>query len=161
MGPGRTLEWRRIWARGWNPHHHLCDRAVFPGPKIADRTAGSAYRGCTQRLEFSWRTHSCVPRRDSSRRRSSKFWNRYGSLPSCWCAIATLLLTLGAGVANAGKLSLDERVAIMRGLMAEYATARVTLPSSKKPLKFPSDGKYDRNAWEKELMEHGQAARVG
>jgi hypothetical protein len=71
------------------------------------------------------------------------------------------LLIVSTGVARAGKLSLDERVAIMRGLMAEYATARVTLPSSKKPLKFPSDGKYDKNAWEKELMEHGPAARVG
>jgi hypothetical protein len=45
--------------------------------------------------------------------------------------------------------------------MAEFAKTKVTLPRSKKPLSFPSDGKYDRNAWEKALMENGPAARVG
>lgn len=37
----------------------------------------------------------------------------------------------------------------------------MTLPRSKKPLAFPSDGKYDRDVWEKALMENGPAARVG
>lgn len=45
--------------------------------------------------------------------------------------------------------------------MAEYAKTKVTIPRSKKALNFPSDGKYDRDAWEKALMEYGPAARVG
>lgn len=73
-----------------------------------------------------------------------------------------MLLPLSAGLAYAGtKLSTDEQVEINRGLTAEYAKTKVTLPRSKKPLSFPSDGKYDRDVWEKAMMENGPAARVG
>ena len=62
---------------------------------------------------------------------------------------------------RADKLSFDERVEINRGLMAEFAKSKVTLPRAKKPLNFPSDGKYDREDWQKALLENGPAARVG
>jgi hypothetical protein len=52
-------------------------------------------------------------------------------------------------------------VAITRGLMAEFARSKVTLPRTKKSLAYPSDGKYDRDAWQKALLEYGPAARVG
>lgn len=45
--------------------------------------------------------------------------------------------------------------------MAEYAKSKVTLPRAHKPLPYPSDGKYDREAWQKSLLENGPAARVG
>jgi hypothetical protein len=61
----------------------------------------------------------------------------------------------------ADKLSFDERVEITRGLMAEFAKSKVTLPRSKKALTYPSDGNYDREAWQKALLENGPAARVG
>lgn len=50
---------------------------------------------------------------------------------------------------------------IERGLTAEFATAKITLPRSKKPLVFHSDGKYDRGAWDEALREGGPAARLG
>jgi hypothetical protein len=45
--------------------------------------------------------------------------------------------------------------------MAEFAKSKVTLPRAKKPLVFKSDGEYDRDAWQKDLLEFGPAARVG
>ncbi len=76
--------------------------------------------------------------------------------------MASGLLTLSGGLADAGtKLSNDERDEITRGLMAEFAKSKVSLPRAKKPLSYPSDGKYDRDVWEKAMMENGPAARVG
>ena len=62
---------------------------------------------------------------------------------------------------RADKLSFDERMEIERGLTAEFATARVQLPRSKKPLVFHSNGKYDRNAWDDSARANGTAARLG
>ncbi len=72
------------------------------------------------------------------------------------------MLLLGAVPAlRADKLSFDERMEITRGLDAEFATVKVILPRSKKPLVFSSDGTYDKNAWQKALFEGGPAARLG
>jgi hypothetical protein len=56
---------------------------------------------------------------------------------------------------------MDERLEIERGLVAEFATAKVILPRSKKPLVIESTGQYDKDAWEKALREGGPAARLG
>ncbi len=61
----------------------------------------------------------------------------------------------------ADKLSFDERMEIERGLNAEFATLRVSLPRAKKPLIFRSDGTYDKGAWERALQEGGPAGRLG
>jgi len=50
---------------------------------------------------------------------------------------------------------------IERGLTAEFATAKVTLPNSKKTLQFHSDGSYDKSDWAEALREGGPAARLG
>ncbi len=43
------------------------------------------------------------------------------------------------------KLTLDQRVEIMRGITAEYATVRAPLPRSKKPLEFDGgNGTWDK-----------------
>ncbi len=63
--------------------------------------------------------------------------------------------------AGARKLTFEERIEITRGLMAEYATVKSFLPRSKKPLLFPSNGNYDRKAWDAVGKEHGPAARLG
>lgn len=70
------------------------------------------------------------------------------------------MLALTAQV-RADKLSFDERMEIERGLNAEFATLKVSLPHSKKPLVFPSDGKYDRDAWTRAMQENGPAGRLG
>lgn len=50
---------------------------------------------------------------------------------------------------------------IERGLTAEYATAKVAVPHSKKTLAMHPDGTYDKSAWDDALRENGPAARVG
>jgi hypothetical protein len=62
---------------------------------------------------------------------------------------------------RADKLSFDERMEIERGLNAEFATAKVTIPRSKKALVVDADGTYDKDAWEKALLQSGPASRLG
>jgi len=63
--------------------------------------------------------------------------------------------------ARGDKLSMDERVEIERGLVAEFATAKVILPVSKKPHVIQSTGQYDKGIWERALQDNGPAARLG
>ena len=50
---------------------------------------------------------------------------------------------------------------IERGLTAEFATTKVTLPNSKKLLVVHSDGTYDKGVWASSLRDDGPAARLG
>jgi hypothetical protein len=50
---------------------------------------------------------------------------------------------------------------IERGLTAEFATAKVMLPHSKKALAIHPDGTFDKAVWDDALLEGGPAARVG
>jgi hypothetical protein len=50
---------------------------------------------------------------------------------------------------------------IERGLDAEFATLKVTLPKSKKALIVHSDGSYDKIGWSNALQEGGPAGRPG
>jgi len=76
-----------------------------------------------------------------------------------WIAIVALILTpLASG---AEKLTEQDRIELMRGLIAEYATVKQFLPRSKKPLPFESTGTYDKKAWEAASHEYGPAGRVG
>ncbi len=59
------------------------------------------------------------------------------------------------------KLSVDERLVLLRGLTAEYAKAKVLIPRSKKSLAVEPTGNWDKDAWEKANVEFGPAARVG
>lgn len=59
------------------------------------------------------------------------------------------------------KLTDDERLELVRNLTAEYATAKVTLPRSHKPLEFESTGTYNKDKWQEAGRTLGPAARVG
>jgi hypothetical protein len=61
----------------------------------------------------------------------------------------------------ADKLTFEDRVELMRGLMAEYAKAKVLVPRSKKNLEVNSDGTFDKKEWQTIAKESGPAARVG
>lgn len=50
---------------------------------------------------------------------------------------------------------------IERGLTAEFATAKVTLPNSKKALIIHSNGSYDKSDWDEALRIGGPSARLG
>src|SRR5579884_380335 len=59
------------------------------------------------------------------------------------------------------KLTDDDKIEILRGLTAEYATAKTYLPRSKKPLEFDSHGNWDKDKWQEAGRANGPAARVG
>src|ERR1051326_8615255 len=64
-------------------------------------------------------------------------------------------------LASDAKLTDDDRIEILRGLTAEYATVKTYLPRSKKPLEFDSSGNWDKDKWQAAGREFGPAARVG
>jgi hypothetical protein len=72
-----------------------------------------------------------------------------------------LILALPVSLLGSDKLTYDERVELVRGLTAEYATAKAFLPRSKKPLGFESTGAYNKKEWESIAKEMGPAARTG
>ncbi len=76
---------------------------------------------------------------------------------------ACLLLSVLTPAARADdqKLTEDDRVEILRGLLSEYATVKAYLPRSKKPLPFDSSGQYDKQYWAQAGQQFGPAARVG
>jgi hypothetical protein len=59
------------------------------------------------------------------------------------------------------KLSLDQRVELVRGLSSEYATAKIMLPRSRKALAFEENGTWDKKVWEAAVRKDGPAARAG
>jgi hypothetical protein len=59
------------------------------------------------------------------------------------------------------KLTEDDRIEILRGLLSEYATVKAYLPRSKKPLPFESTGTWDKQVWAAAGQEFGPAARLG
>jgi hypothetical protein len=68
---------------------------------------------------------------------------------------------VGGALASDKKLTDQDRVELLRGLMAEYATVKAYLPRSKKPLPFESTGSYDKQKWKEAGQQFGPAARVG
>jgi len=81
-------------------------------------------------------------------------------------ALTATALILAAAIlpvklSGSDKLTFDERVELVRGLMAEYATSKVFLPRSKKALEFEATGKYDKKKWEEMGKQMGPAARAG
>ncbi len=76
-------------------------------------------------------------------------------------SVAAALAIIPPLAAAETKLTFEERVEIMRGLTAEYATAKVALPRSKKALDVETGGAYDKKRWEAAGREFGPAARAG
>jgi hypothetical protein len=76
-------------------------------------------------------------------------------------AIVAILSLLPTSLPAGSKLTNDERIELVRGLTAEYATVKALLPRSKKPLEFEAKGDYDKKAWAEIAKESGPAARTG
>jgi hypothetical protein len=76
-------------------------------------------------------------------------------------AIVAIVSLLPGSAAAGSKLTNDERIELVRGLTAEYATVKALLPRSKKPLEFEAKGGYDKAAWAEIAKESGPAARTG
>jgi hypothetical protein len=76
-------------------------------------------------------------------------------------ALAISLILLTPLLSGAEKLTEQDRIELMRGLVAEYATVKQFLPRSKKALPFESTGTFDKKVWEAASKEYGPAGRVG
>lgn len=73
-----------------------------------------------------------------------------------------VILGLAGSPSFAGdKLTPEQRIDLIRGLTAEYGTAKIMLPRSKKALKLESTGEYDKSQWADAAKEYGPAARKG
>ncbi len=73
----------------------------------------------------------------------------------CWLALAS-------GVVDGRQpLSIEKRAQIVRELMAEYGTAQVIIPRSKKPLAIDPKGAYDQDVWQDAMDKFGPAAKLG
>ncbi len=72
-----------------------------------------------------------------------------------------LIVALAAPLFAADKLSFDDRVELVRGLMAEYGKSKVLIPRSKKNLAVETDGRYDKQEWASIAKDSGPAARMG
>lgn len=81
-------------------------------------------------------------------------------MKSSGCMLVVLCFLAHRGF-SASQLSEQQRVSIIRGLTAEYATTKESLPRTKKPLIFQSTGKYDQSRWAALIRENGPAARMG
>ena len=75
--------------------------------------------------------------------------------------VYALLPLLLSPLAAKEKLTVEERIELIRGLSAEYATVKDFLPRAKKPLEFEADGTWDKGHWASVGQELGPAARVG
>jgi hypothetical protein len=63
--------------------------------------------------------------------------------------------------ADSHKLTDDQKIELLRGLTAEYATIKSYLPQSRKPLDFNSDGTWDKQKWQDAGRQLGIAGKVG
>lgn len=75
--------------------------------------------------------------------------------------VAILTLLPGSAPAGEKRMTEEDRVELIRGLTAEYATVKALLPRSRKALEFNSTGTYDKQAWSMVAKENGPAARNG
>jgi hypothetical protein len=71
-----------------------------------------------------------------------------------------LLYTVTLSAAR-DKMTPEDRLILVRGMSSEFATAKQTIPRSKKPLPFSSSGTWDKDKWTDAGRENGPAARVG
>jgi hypothetical protein len=76
------------------------------------------------------------------------------------CGLTALLLCAHLA-ADSKKLTEDQRIELLRGLSAEYATVKTPLPISKRTLEFHTDGTWDKALWKATEKEFGPAGRVG
>jgi hypothetical protein len=75
--------------------------------------------------------------------------------------MAAILLVATSLQADTKKLTQEQRRELVRGLTAEWATAKIVLPVSKKALPFDSLGGWDEEVWLNENYKNGPAARPG
>jgi hypothetical protein len=102
--------------------------------------------------------HPDLRRPDSSRSFSLESAGRAAVRAGLRICFGTLLIVHALPAAD---LTEQERIELLRGLDAEFATVKDYLPRSKKPLDFNINGNYNRDEWAQIGKQNGPAARVG
>jgi hypothetical protein len=75
---------------------------------------------------------------------------------------ASLVGVLAAALPAQAKLTEEQRALIIRGLVAEYGTAKILIPRSKDPLPLAPTGEVvEERVWGAALEKYGTAARLG
>jgi hypothetical protein len=84
-------------------------------------------------------------------------------IPRTLTGVMIMLLSAGASLRGDSKKEIeDQRLELLRGLSAEYATARAYIPRSKTVLVVEgSDGYFNQKGWQAIGAEMGPAARTG
>lgn len=72
--------------------------------------------------------------------------------------LLSLLAASLAPTAAAQEMTPKARMAILRGMIAEYATLRVALPRGEKGLQLSAEGEIDQDSLMREITQHGSAA---
>jgi hypothetical protein len=80
-----------------------------------------------------------------------------GKIPGMLLAALSMCAPAAAGE----KLTDEQRIELVRGLSAEYATAKIAVPRSKNALEVDTKGAYDKQIWAEAGRQYGPAARVG
>jgi hypothetical protein len=75
--------------------------------------------------------------------------------------LAAAWLVWGPASAQDRNLTGEERVELIRGLTAEYATAKAAIPRSKDPLPLNIQGTIDQKRWTAAGRQNGPAAKSG
>lgn len=75
--------------------------------------------------------------------------------------LTSLLLIPALAFGANEKLTPEQRVELVRGLSAEYATVKLMLPRSKSALEYELGGKFNKDKWDEAAKERGPAARPG
>lgn len=77
-------------------------------------------------------------------------------------ASCAVMLALGvSATALPAEMTDSEKQVLVRDLTAEFGTAKLLIPRSKKPLALLPDGTFDTMEWGAALNEFGPAARLG
>ena len=75
--------------------------------------------------------------------------------------VLTVFALALSAIPAAAELSVTQRQEIIRAITAEYGTAKVIIPRSKKPLPFRPGEDIDSAEWGEAYNKFGPAARVG
>ncbi len=76
-------------------------------------------------------------------------------------SLASVLLILATPATLQAKIGIEQRARIVREMTAEFGTAKVIIPRSKKPLGISTKGRYDPDDWGDAMDKFGPAARLG
>src|SRR5690242_17928198 len=116
---------------------------------------------CSRQRWLPYSSYTCTRFLSGSRTRSFSGIALRTSIAACLGLIAAAAWMAAPAKADDKKLTDDDRIEILRGIMAEYANVKIILPRSPKPLPFSSDGTWDKEAWAEAGQKYGPAARVG